>query len=132
MTDLLARAKDFYGAALSDPQTAAAEFLSQDFLLENPLPEGIPFGGSYEGAEGFLRYLGGIAEAIEMGPLEFDEWVVADGVVVARGREESLVRATGERYRMRFVHWLSFDGTGKITAMREFNDTAEMARAFGL
>ena len=72
------------------------------------------------------------AEHSRMGPLEFDEWVADDTCVVARGREVSRVRSTGHSYDMRFVHWLSFDGTGKITAMREFNDTAEMARAFGL
>jgi len=31
---------------------------------------------------------------------------------------------------MRFVHWLTFDDAGRITAMREFNDTAALAEAF--
>ena len=56
---------------------------------------------------------------------------VADGnAVVARGSEGSLVHSTGRRYHMRFVHWLTFDDAGKIISMREFNDTAEMAKAF--
>jgi len=40
------------------------------------------------------------------------------------------VFATQKRYRMRFVHWLSFDDQGLITNMREYNDTAEMDKAF--
>lgn len=66
-----------------------------------------------------------------MGPLEFEEWVIGDGVVAVRGREASNVRSTSRRYDMRFVHWLSIADDGKVTWMREFNDTAEMAAAFG-
>jgi hypothetical protein len=28
------------------------------------------------------------------------------------------------------VHWLTFDDSGRISIMKEFNDTAEMAKAF--
>ncbi len=132
MQDLLDRAKAFYASVLTNPEVAVGEHLSEDFRLENPLPDGIPFGGTYEGREGMLRYLGEIAAAIDMGPLDIEEWVAGDAAVVARGREASLVRETGRRYDMRFVHWLSFDAAGRISAMREFNDTAEMARAFDL
>ena len=31
---------------------------------------------------------------------------------------------------MSFVHWLTFDDTGRIALMREFNDTAALAEAF--
>ena len=103
---------------------------AEQFVLENPLPDLIPFGGTYRGKSGLLQYLGEINEAIEMGPLEFDEWLADEKSVVARGREVSRVRSTGRSYNMRFVHWLSFDESGRVTAMLEYNDTAEMARAF--
>lgn len=130
MGDLLKKAKNFYAAVLSDPAAAADEYLAEGFVLENPLPDVIPFGGTYSGKAGLLRYLGKINEALDMGPLEFDEWLADGNGVVARGREVSRVRATGRSYDMRFVHWLSFDASGRLTAMREFNDTAEMVRAF--
>ena len=66
MSDLVNRAKTFYGQALSDPSAACDEFLASNFVLENYLPDHIPFGGRYEGASGFLQYLGEITEAIEM------------------------------------------------------------------
>jgi ketosteroid isomerase-like protein len=130
MSDLLSRAQAFYAAALADPAAAAEQYLSEDFVLENPLPEPIPFGGSYRGREGFLRYLGELAAAIDMGPLQMQEWVADGRTVAVRGRESSRVRQTGRVYEMRFVHWLSFDEDGRLTAMREFNDTAAMRPAF--
>lgn len=130
MSNLIERAKTFYELALSDPARACEEFLATDFVLENPLPSQIPFGGVYQGADGFVQYLTQIAETIEMGPLEMAEWTADKRTVAVRGEEESLVKSTGRKYRMRFVHWLSFDDEGKITAMREFNDTAEMQKAF--
>jgi len=65
-----------------------------------------------------------------MEPLEMDEWVADDKTVAVRGEDKGLVRSTGRRYRMRFVHWLTFDETGRIAAMREFNDTAALGAAF--
>ncbi len=127
---LIEKAKGFYALALSDPGQACQTFLADDFCLENPLPEIVPFGGTYQGADGFVRYLTEIAGAIDMGPLDMEEWTEGNGVVAVRGHEESLVRATGRTYRMRFVHWLSFDEYGKIRVMREYNDTAEMEKAF--
>ena len=130
MSDLITKTKAFYGDVLINPVDVCEKFLSQDFVLENYLPEHFPFGGRYEGVSGFLRYLGEISSAIDMGPLQMDEWVTSGNVVVVRGSEESLVKSSGRKYSMRFVHWLTYDASGRISNMREFNDTAEMAEAF--
>ena len=131
MSDLIDEVKAFYAELSSDPVAACGKFLSADFVLENFLPEHIPFGGRYEGVEGFLKYLGEIVAAIEMEPLEMDEWVADSRTVAVRGEDRGLVRSNGRKYRMRFVHWLTFDRTGRIAFMREFNDTAALAEAFG-
>jgi ketosteroid isomerase-like protein len=130
MTDLIETAKAFYTLALSEPQKACDEFLAERFLLENRLPEHLPFGGVYHGADGFLRYLGELVDAIDMGPLEMTEWVSDGSEVVVRGTESSTVKSTGRSYTMHFVHWLSFDQEGRLAAMREYNDTGRMAQAF--
>jgi ketosteroid isomerase-like protein len=98
--------------------------------LENYLPEHFPFGGRYEGRDGMLQYLQEISAAIDMGPLDMQEWLCEGNSVAVRGEEGSLVLATQKRYHMRFVHWLSVNERGQITNMREFNDTAAMAEAF--
>ena len=130
MSDLIDKVKAFYAELPSDPIAACGKFLSDNFVLENFLPEHIPFGGRYEGTEGFLKYLGEIAAAIEMEPLEMNEWVADARTVAVRGEDNGLVRSSGRRYRMSFVHWLTFDDTGRIALMREFNDTAALAEAF--
>lgn len=130
MTTLIDRVKRMYELAFSDPARMAEECLAEDFVLENHLPKHFPFGGVYQGRDGFLRYLGEIAATMEMGPLEFEEWVVGEDSVVVRGEEKSLITGTGRTYHMRFVHWFTFDRDGRIRVMREFNDTAEMAKAF--
>jgi len=130
MTDLIERAKEFYAVILTDPTTACKEYLAADFRLENFLPEHFPFGGIYEGSDGLVQYLTEIGSSIEMGPLHMEEWMTDGNSVVVRGAEKSKVLSTGRGYDMRFVHWLSFNEEGRIQIMREYNDTAEMAKAF--
>jgi ketosteroid isomerase-like protein len=130
MSELIDRVKAFYAELPSDPVAACSEFLAESFVLENFLPEHIPFGGRYEGTDGFLKYLGEILTAIEMEPLQMDEWVADSRTVAVRGEDKGLVRSNGRKYGMRFVHWLTLDDQGRITAMREFNDTAALAKAF--
>jgi ketosteroid isomerase-like protein len=128
---LIERAKTFYQLALSDLPRAIEECIAPEFVLENPLPGVIPFGGRYEGGDGLALYLQRIAEHIDMGPLDLQEWVEAGPNVIVCGFEKSVVRTTGRTYEMEFVHWLRFAPDGRLLHMREYNDTAAMAAAFG-
>lgn len=98
-------------------------------VLENPLPDPIPFGGRFEGRKGFARYLEAILAGIEMESFEVDEFVAEGDVVVVLGRETSRVRSTDARYTMAWVHVLRVEGD-QIVSMREYNDTAAMQTAF--
>jgi hypothetical protein len=110
-------------------EEAAESYLKEDFVLTNPLPAPIPFGGRFVGADGFLQYLGGIVSAIEIEDFAIDEMLCDGDRVVVVGREKSLVKATGQRYEMEWVHVLhAVDG--RIVSMREYNDTAAMRDAF--
>jgi len=87
------------------------------------------FGGTFEGRAGFANYLDGILKGIQIESFEIDE-IFSDGESVAvLGRETSKVHATGKRYTMAWVHVLTVRD-GRITRMREFNDTAAMRAAF--
>jgi ketosteroid isomerase-like protein len=121
---------DFYGHFVAGKvEEAAQKFLADDFVLSNPLPDPVPFGGRYTGITGFLEYLGRIMPAIEIEEFTIDE-VLSDGErVVVTGRERSRVRSTGRRYTMEWVHVLRTSG-GRIVSMREYNDTAAMRDAF--
>lgn len=129
--NLIERTRSFYELLLSDFAAVQTDYLATNFKWENPLPENIPFGGTYQGAEGLLRYLTEINAAIEMSPLHFTDLIANDSIVAAVGVEEdTLVRSTGKRYTMPFVHVLRFDGDGRVTHVREYNDTREMVDAF--
>jgi ketosteroid isomerase-like protein len=131
MIDPIELTKQFYALLLSDFAAATEQFLADDFVWENPLPEIVPFGGIYHGAEGLAAYLQGLAAAIEMSPLHFDEMIAGEGVVAAIGVERNtLVLPTGKRYDMPFVHVIRFNDDGKVSHVREYNDTKEMLAAF--
>ncbi|MDG1204737.1 MAG: nuclear transport factor 2 family protein [Pseudomonadales bacterium] len=130
--ECIEKAKEFYAVLLSDFAAAQADYLADDVCWENPLPDNIPFGGIYYGAEGLLEYLVGINDAIEMSPLHFTDIIANDHVVSLIGVEENtLVRSTDKYYTMPFVHVVRFNAEGKVEHVREYNDTREMVAAFG-
>lgn len=130
-SELIERTQKFYELLLSDFATVQAEYLATGFAWENPLPESIPFGGTYPGAEGLIRYLTELNAAIEMSPLHFTDLIANESTVAAIGVEEdTLVRSTGKHYMMPFVHVVRFENDGKISHVREYNDTREMVAAF--
>lgn len=114
-------------------EEALVNHVATDAILDNPLPESIPFGGRFEGRAGFGAYLADIAKHITIEAFEVDEILVANEGererVTVIGRETSLVPATGKRYAMEWVHILTLDD-GRIVSMREYNDTDAMAEAF--
>lgn len=120
----------FYDRVLAgDVKEAVAEYLTPDVVWENPLPEPIPFGGIFEGAQGAGRYLRLLFEQVQIEDFQIDRIVVDGDCVVVLGSETSRVSATGRVYRMEWVHVLGLRGK-KIETLREYNDTAAMLAAF--
>jgi ketosteroid isomerase-like protein len=110
-------------------EEALERFVAADAVLENPLPEPIPFGGRFEGRHGFAAYLQAIFSGIEMEQFEVDEIFAEGERVVVLGRETSRVRSTDKRYTMSWVHVLTVRN-GRVQHLREYNDTAAMAATF--
>ena len=104
-------------------------FVDVHAVLDNPLPDPIPFGGKFEGHQGFATYAQGIFAAIAIEQFEIDEIFAQADRVVALGRETSRALNTGKRYTMSWVHVLTVR-SGRIQHLREYNDTAAMAAAF--
>lgn len=104
-------------------------FVGADSVLDNPLPDPIPFGGRYVGAPGFLKYAQEIFAGIQVELFEIDEVIAREDRVVVLGRETSRSLKTGKRYSMSWVHVLTVRD-GRIVLLREYNDTAAMAAAF--
>lgn len=120
--------RKFYDFFMAGKIEDAAQLLAEDFVLTNPLPDPIPFGGRFEGPAGFLQYIGGIAGQLEIKDFAVDE-ILSDGEnVVVTGRERSLVVPSGREYEMDWVHVLRVS-QGRIHSLREYNDTAAMRDA---
>lgn len=125
------KVRDFYQMIVTDTEAAIQRYVAEDIVWDNPLPEHIPFGGSYQGVEGLIQYLTQLAGAIEMSPLHFTDIIANADMAAAIGEEQATrVISTGKIYTMPFVHVLRFNKEGKICYVREYNDTREMVEAF--
>lgn len=93
------------------------------------LPEGMPAGaGHFEGLEDVLeRFLTPFYGAFDV-HFTAEEFIVAEGTVVAVGRIEGQTRKTSTPVRVPFVHiWTVADH--HLQRMRGYTDTAMLARA---
>ncbi len=64
----VALVKDFYQQLLSgNLEDVLTHFLAPDVVWENPLPEPIPFGGTFQGSAGVHRYMGLISYLLGLG-----------------------------------------------------------------
>jgi ketosteroid isomerase-like protein len=95
----------------------------------NGRPEDIPFGGRWQGRAGmmdFFRAVGETCEVLAFGP---DEVIALGEHVLSLGHERIRVRATGREFETDWAH-LFMVQDGQIVRVREFYDTAVMAKAF--
>ena len=124
--------KKFYDCILAgETERAIEEHLADAFVWENPLPEGIPYGGTFPGKDGAARYLGLIFDTLEFTEFAIDEILEAGDRVVVIGRETAIVKPTGRPYAQEWGHVLRMSD-GKIASIREYNDSATMLAAFRL
>src|SRR5262245_24641507 len=94
------------------------------------VPETLPYGGTYEGLDGFRRYRAGIQESFAPGYEFFrDESFYSNGHVVILGRLRGRAKATEGAFESPFVHvWTVRDG--KIVARHYDVATRTLLAAF--
>jgi ketosteroid isomerase-like protein len=122
--------KEFYARVLAgEVEQVIQQQLTADFVWENPLPEPVPYGGTFEGRDGAARYLERIFETLDLTDFSIDEIVASGDRVVVLGREAARVKASDRHYSQGWVHVLRLRD-GMIAHLREYNDTAAMLAAF--
>lgn len=123
--------RDLYRLLTADFMDVVENWITDDFVWINYLPEHIPFGGIYKGPEGLMQYGRSLAKAIELKPLHVDDILVKGNNAVIIGVERGTrVKATGKLYDMDWVHVVKYENNGKISYLREYNQYEEMAAAF--
>ena len=97
--------RDLYRLLTADFMDVVENWITDDFVWINYLPEHIPFGGIYKGPEGLMQYGRSLAKAIELKPLHVDDILVKGNNAVIIGVERGTrVKATGKLYDMDWVH----------------------------
>jgi len=90
MADAQQIVERFMAAARSGDVASLTAMLAADFRLVEP--PSLPYGGEYQGPDGFLQFLAALSAEVQMLPAE-DEYVAADDKVWRR----SVFRARSKR-----------------------------------
>ena len=88
-----------------------------------PKPEGVPFGGDYNGREQVARFFSDLNKYEEVTRFEPREYIAQGERVVAFGYFACKVRATGKPAQSEWVHVYTIRN-GKIVKFQEYYDTA--------
>jgi ketosteroid isomerase-like protein len=119
--------RDLYDKALvAFSQGNSRELFSPEFVLDNPLPKALPFGGLYQGVEGVARYMRETSATLDLLDFHVGDIFVDGDHCFVKGRERCRFRASGGIYEMEWVHAVIFDAQGRYLRLREYNDTAAM------
>jgi ketosteroid isomerase-like protein len=104
----------------------ALNLFAPEFVLDNPLPTALPFGGLYQGVEGVARYMRETSATLDLLDFHVGDIFVDGDHCFVKGRERCRFRASGGIYEMEWVHAVLFDARGRYLRLREYNDTAAM------
>jgi ketosteroid isomerase-like protein len=126
--DEIALVDAFYESTKAGDMERTLSLLSEDIRWS--VPETLPYGGTYEGLDGFRRYRAGIQEAFNPG-YQFlrAESFHSDGDVIILGRLVAEAKATGIKFESPFVHVWTVRGD-KIVARHYYVDTRTLLHGF--
>ena len=92
-------------------------------------PTNVPYGGVWQGKEGFVKFLEAIEGSIQVSNFHISQFIAQDDTVVALGFEEFTVKATESARHNEWAHvWTLADG--KVVKVLTYNDTAAVSSAF--
>lgn len=122
-----------YAAAMKNDFEGSLNFLADDIVWINSLPEHVPFGGEYVGKQEVVRYFMLMAETFELGGHAWDDFDYIESgntLVIVGCEKDGKSLTTGKVFDLPFVWVVKFNDAGKISYLREHNDTAAIGDAF--
>ena len=122
-----------YVATVKSDFESSLALLAEDVVWINLLPGHVPFGGTYEGREGVVRYFMQMADTFEIGEYQWDQFeYYEDGstLVMVGFEKDGKAVPTGKVFDLHFVWVIKFNDDGQIYYLREHNDTAAIGDAF--
>lgn len=101
--------QSLYTAFARRDMTAIFKLASPDIHIHQSAE--LPWGGKYHGHEGLREFLAGLAAHLDNTGLPIDRYLDADNHVIAIGRTEGTVRASGKPFDVPLAHvWTIEDG----------------------
>ena len=119
--------REIYGAMATRDLRRLFELIDESFVVtQDP---SLPWGGRYEGHDGFATFALALTGTIDSA-VEIEAIFMADGEVIQCGRTRGTVQANGAAFDIPEVHrWRIRDG--KAVAAHFAIDTAAMLHALG-
>ncbi len=122
--------QDLYAAFGRGDIPGLMELLAEDVdWYFNSSSEAIPFAGSWQGHDGVMTFFRKVAETCEILAFGPNEVIAMGEHVLTLGHERIRIRANGREFEADWAHLFTVRA-GKIVRLREFYDTAVMAKAF--
>lgn len=103
--------------------------MSEDITWQLPEVENVPFSGRRQGLEQVSAFFASLLDSQESLQFEPREFVAQNDRVVALGRYNWRVKATGREYGGEWAHVFTVRN-GRISGFHEYMDTAAAAAAY--
>ena len=131
MTDLenVQAVQDLYAAFGRGDVAAALAAFTDDAELVFPGPSVIPFAGTHRGRAAIGQFVQTVGEKKEVREFGADEYVAQNETVVVLGHERASAKDTGRGWETNWAVVFTLRD-GKISRVREFQETATIAAAF--
>ena len=103
--------------------------LTEDVVWELPAPSALPYGGRYVGHDGYADWYHRVKDTLHFTGVDVKPAVGQDGTVVLLGHERGVAKPTGRDYQYGWAQVYSFAGDGRVSAMFQYFDPADILRA---
>jgi|SRR5579871_1960580 len=89
----------------------------------------IPYSGRYHGLEGVAQFFQRIGATLEVKTFQPRTFLASGNEVMTTGAWSGSARSTGKPFTAEWAMRFVFDGNGKVTFFRPYEDTAAIAAA---
>ena len=121
--------QQLFQAMNSGDVPALMGLVTDDAVLVSPgPPDLVPWAGEYHGTDELMKYLTLFGQGVEVTGRELHDLVAQGDKVVALGKHNGLVRATGRSYELPWAQVFTLRD-GKIAAITGYHDTYMVAEA---
>ncbi len=121
--------QDAYAAFGSGDMPGMLALLTEDVQWDHAGPSDIPWAGSFRGHDGVGKFFTAIGENCDFLAFEPQTFLADQDRVVVLGSERIKLKANGREWETPWCHVFTVKD-GKVTAFREYTDTAAIAAVF--